>query len=93
MPSPRETLGGTDGRRTLQGRWKMVGVMLLCAAPVIASYFTYYVIRPEARSVYGELINPQRPAPDMLAQAAWPADGLAIRVVMRGHACVALMAI
>ena len=77
MPSPRETLGGTDGRRTLHGRWKMIGVMLLCAAPVIASYFTYYVIRPEARSVYGELINPQRPAPDMLAQAAWPADGLA----------------
>ena len=23
------------------------GVLLVCAAPVIASYFTYYVIRPE----------------------------------------------
>jgi hypothetical protein len=41
----------------------MLAVLLACAAPVVASYLTYYVIRPEARRVYGELIDPQRPLP------------------------------
>jgi hypothetical protein len=63
MPSPAQALDGTEGRRTVVGRWKMIAVMLMCAAPVIASYFTYYVIRPDGRSVYGELIDPQRTLP------------------------------
>ena len=63
MPSPNQALDGAEGRRTVVGRWKMIAVMLMCAAPVIASYFTYYVIRPEGRSVYGELIDPQRTLP------------------------------
>jgi hypothetical protein len=63
MPSPNQALDGAEGRRTVAGRWKMIAVMLMCAAPVIASYFTYYVIRPEGRSVYGELIDPQRTLP------------------------------
>jgi hypothetical protein len=46
-----------------RGRWTMLAVLLACAAPVVASYLTYYVIRPEARRVYGELIDPQRPLP------------------------------
>jgi hypothetical protein len=45
----------------------MIAVMLMCAAPVIASYFTYYVVRPEGRSVYGELIDPQRVLPMLTA--------------------------
>lgn len=49
------------------GRWKMIGILLVCAAPVIASYFTYYVVRPEGRRNYGELINPQRPLPAFTA--------------------------
>lgn len=48
---------------TRAGRWKMLGLMLVCAAPVIASYFMYYVVRPEGRRNYGELIDPQRPLP------------------------------
>lgn len=52
-----------DARRTRMGRLKMLFVLLVCAAPVIASYFTYYVIRPEGRSNYGTLILPQRPLP------------------------------
>jgi hypothetical protein len=52
-------------QRTRHGRLKMLGVLLVCAAPVIASYFTYYVIRPEGRKNYGELIEPQRPMPAM----------------------------
>jgi hypothetical protein len=67
MPSPNQVLDGAEGRRTVVGRWKMIVVMLMCAAPVIASYFTYYVIRPEGRSVYGELIDPQHPLPTLTA--------------------------
>ena len=52
-------------RRTGSGRWKMLAVFLLCAAPVVASYFTYYVIRPEGRRNFGELIDPQRPLPQL----------------------------
>ena len=48
---------------TRGGRLRMLLVMLVCAAPVIASYFTYYVIRPEGRRNFGELIDPQRPLP------------------------------
>lgn len=50
-------------RRTISGRLKMLLVLLACAAPVVASYFTYYVIRPEGRTNYGELILPTRPMP------------------------------
>ncbi|RYX92081.1 MAG: hypothetical protein EOO28_23465 [Comamonadaceae bacterium] len=66
MPSMQQVAGG-DAGRTASGRWKMIIVMLICAAPVIASYFTYYVIRPEGRRNFGELIDPQRPTPDITA--------------------------
>ena len=52
-----------DAASTRAGRWKMLALLLVSAAPVIASYFTYYVIRPEGRRNYGELIDPQRPLP------------------------------
>lgn len=45
------------------GRWKMLAVLAVCAAPVVASYFTYYVVRPEGRRNFGTLIEPQRPMP------------------------------
>lgn len=53
-------------RRTLSGRVKMLLVLLACAAPVIASYFTYYVIRPDARTNYGTLLQPGLPIPPAL---------------------------
>ena len=55
--------------RQTGGRWKMLAVLLVCAAPVIASYFMYYVVRPEGRRNFGELINPQKPLPDLTAQS------------------------
>ncbi len=63
------------GRRTARGRLKMLLVLLVCAAPVVASYFTYFVIRPEARTNYGELILPTRPLPALALQAL---DGTAL---------------
>ena len=66
MPRPAEA--GAQ-QRTVHGRWKMLVVMLVCAAPVIASYFTYYVVRPEGRRNYGELIAQQPLLPDVPATA------------------------
>ena len=54
-----------DAPRNTAGRWKMIAVLLVCASPVMASYFTYYVIRPEGRRNYGELVTPQRPVPNL----------------------------
>lgn len=51
--------------RTGLGRWKMFAVLLICAAPVIASYLTYYVIRPSGTKIFGELVQPQRPMPTL----------------------------
>lgn len=65
LPVPDEAMREDSGRRVWQGRWKMIIVALVCAAPVIASYFTYYVIRPEGRRNHGELIDPLRPLPDL----------------------------
>jgi hypothetical protein len=60
MPAP----GPQDiRRRTVSGRLKMLLVLLACAAPVVASYFTYYVIRPDGRSNYGTLVQPTRTLP------------------------------
>lgn len=67
MPSPGDVVQA-DARRTRMGRWKMIAMMLVCASPVIASYFTYYVIRPEGRRVYGELIQPQKDMPQASAK-------------------------
>jgi hypothetical protein len=50
-------------RRTASGRLKMILVLLVCAAPVIASYLTYFVIRPEGRTNHGDLILPTRSLP------------------------------
>ncbi len=64
LPQPGE-VAAIDAARTRSGRWKMLMLLLVCAAPVIASYFTYYVIRPSGGHSYGELIDPQRPLPAM----------------------------
>jgi hypothetical protein len=64
MPEPEQVMA-QQARRIASGRWKMLGVFLVCAAPVLASYFTYYVVRPEGRRNFGELIEPQRSLPDL----------------------------
>ena len=60
LPSPDVA---DEQRRTAAGRLRMLLVLAVCAAPVIASYFTYFVIRPEGRTNYSTLITPGRPMP------------------------------
>jgi hypothetical protein len=61
MPSP--ALQDEAARRTSRGRLKMLLVLLVCAAPVIASYTAYFFIKPSARSNYSDLIAPVSPPP------------------------------
>jgi hypothetical protein len=87
-------LDATD-RRTATGRLKLLLLLAACAAPVIASYFTYYVIRPEGRSNYADLVDPPRELPAALSLSEL--DGRAVDarslrgqwllVVVGGGAC------
>ncbi|WP_343044146.1 cytochrome C oxidase subunit I [Undibacterium seohonense] len=55
--------------RRAAGRWKLLAVLAVCASPMIASYFTYYVIKPGAKNNYGALIDPrQYPMPTLQLQ-------------------------
>lgn len=65
LPAPGQAEDAEQ--RTVRGRLHLLTVLLVCAAPVIASYFTYYVVRPDTRRSYGELVEPQRPLPAIAA--------------------------
>lgn len=57
----------TPSKRT--GRWKLFAVIAVCASPVIASYLSYYVIKPEGRTNYGSFIDPRaHPIPKLSGQ-------------------------
>lgn len=66
MPSPEVQ---DQARRTRSGRIKMLLVLLVCAAPVLASYFMYFVARPDSRTNYGTLILPTRSMPALPLRA------------------------
>jgi hypothetical protein len=56
----------TNQTNKSRGRWKLLAVLAVCAAPLIASYLTYYVIKPSGRTNYGALIDPRaHPIPAM----------------------------
>lgn len=74
LPEPGAVVRA-DGQRTRSGRWLMLAVLLVCAAPIVASYFTYYVIRPQNAKSHGELIQPSRSLPAIMASGP---DGRAI---------------
>ena len=82
LPRPQDAVDA-DSRRTKTGRMKMLLVLAICAAPVIASYFTYYVIHPQDAKSYGTLIQPQRPLPASLASL----KGQWLLVSVAGGAC------
>jgi len=81
--------------RTQRGRWTMLLVLLVCAAPVIASYVTYFIVRPQARTNYSELIAPPRSLPaalpltDLAGAPVAPRSlqGQWLVVVVAGGAC------
>jgi len=55
-------------RRTWSGRMQMALILLVCAAPVIASYWAFYVARPSGGdAAYGTLIQPSVAIPDAVA--------------------------
>lgn len=88
LPDPRAAAQQRAGRR------KMLLVLALCAAPVIASYFTFYVIQPRG-SAYGDLIVPtvempaDLPLTDLQGQAVKPASlhGQWLLVAVQPSAC------
>ena len=50
----------------LHGRLKLIVLLLVCAAPIIASYVTYYIIKPSGRTNYGAFIDQRgHPMPKM----------------------------
>ncbi|MCV2349771.1 SCO family protein [Paucibacter sp. Y2R2-4] len=63
LPDPQ---AAERAQRTRGGRMRMLLVMAACAAPVIASYFTFYVIQPRGQA-YGDLILPTIDLPPQLS--------------------------
>jgi len=63
LPDPREM--AQQQERTRSGRLRMLLVLAACAAPVIASYFTFYVIKPGGKA-YSDLIQPTVDLPPSL---------------------------
>lgn len=84
-----------EAPRRRRGRLAMMLILLACAAPVIASYFTYFVVRPQARTNYATLLQPTLEWPTALplrTQAGAPMSPQALRgpwllVVMGDASC------
>ncbi len=58
--SHKKAAGERVGEGRARGRLKLLALFLLLASPIAASYYTYYVLRPEGRTNYGALVE-QRP--------------------------------
>ena len=95
LPEPG-AVADADARQTASGRLRMLLVLLVCAAPVIASYLTFYVLRPQSLRSFGELILPVVAIPDLQAKDI-PGQTVALRslknqwllVSVAGGACPA----
>jgi len=82
--------------QTRRGRFMMIVVVLLCALPVLASYFTFYVLKPQGQA-YGELIDQQPLLPSDLPLTDLDGRPVAaaslahqwLLVVVDGGSCVA----
>ena len=51
--NPEATQDSSNKQAQNTGRWKLLAVVAVCAFPIIASYFTYYIIKPTGRNNYG----------------------------------------
>ncbi|MCC8392084.1 cytochrome C oxidase subunit I [Paraburkholderia sp. MMS20-SJTR3] len=81
-PIPGQPNGPGSWQR---GRWVLLLLAVVCAAPIAISYFVYYVVKPAGGSTnYGTLIQPQRPIPDALTVTG--EDGKPLKLAsLRGH--------
>lgn len=60
---------GTSAQQKKRGRWWLFAVLAVCAAPMTASYITYYIIKPEGRTNYGTILDPRKyPTPVSMSQ-------------------------
>lgn len=83
QPSSQDLQALVARERTRGGRVRMLLIMAFCAAPVIASYFTFYVIQPKGRA-YSELIVPTVDLP--LNLPLQTLDGSAVdAATLKGH--------
>lgn len=64
-----EQTQATNPKQQQRGRWKLLMVLAVCAAPMIFSYLTYYVIKPQGGATnFGTLIDPRaHPIPALQA--------------------------
>lgn len=62
LPSPHELT--VTRPPTANSRWKLLAIVFICSLPVLLSYYAYFIVRPEGRAAYGELITPARSMPD-----------------------------
>ncbi|MCK9517148.1 MAG: hypothetical protein WCZ18_05805 [Ottowia sp.] len=58
---------GGKKKRSSRSRWQLLLLALVFVAPVVASYYVYYVVRPAGRTNFGTLIDPQRAMPALVA--------------------------
>lgn len=68
--------------QTARGRRTMWAILVACALPVLASYLTYFYVRPQGRANYSTLVEPQRPLPDLVALPAQDLDGHSVPLTM-----------
>lgn len=60
----------TQAEQKKSGRWKLFLVIAVCAAPMIMSYVTYYLIKPTGRTNYGSILDPrQYPMPAQMGRS------------------------
>jgi hypothetical protein len=94
LPQPGEALTHALTRQRASGRIKMLMVLLVCAAPVVASYYTYYIARPSGGTAYSTLIQPAVAMPAVVGRTLAGQDqplrdlvGQWQLVVVSGGAC------
>ncbi|HEY4370713.1 MAG TPA: cytochrome C oxidase subunit I [Burkholderiales bacterium] len=63
MTTPLETREDAYRDVIRTGRIKMIIILLICAAPIIASYVAYYFLQPQGKVNYGDLMTPIKPLP------------------------------
>lgn len=93
LPNPAAALAPEQAR----SRLKLLAIVLVCSLPVILTYLTFTLIRPQGKAATGELIAPVHPMPpDALATlpdgAAKPLVTLRdqwLLIKVDGGACVA----